>query len=527
MKTKLLLLLLIFVIAKTDAQQQIYSFNSLTPLRFIEYKDNIFFLSGNDDTGRELWKSDGTTGGTSLVKDIYPGKENGGQDLLKKRSAILNDKLFFIGKDETSDGEIWKTDGTASGTIKVTNFLKGRVWTITAVGNSIYFLLKTENILQVWKTDGSSEGTVLVKDNLPIWNEVTFEGKCNNTFIFTFQPYLSNNSRVWRSDGTADGTFAITGEIDGNGSGPGGTSALSQYIENGDKLYFVSRYSLFETDGTLNNTKAISSLWNAQATLVNYSTVIKVDNNLYFLFFAADNYRIEIWRYNLENKNTSVVYSGFGSKYFFPSNAVKSDNSLLFCGPNNTGGTSLLSMDLNNYSIAALQELSPAAPRPFIFFEDFNVATIYPINNNDYFITSAVDEKYERKGWIFNKDKHTAENISALNNVWDAIVYKNNLYYGKDNVFWKYANNLSTVSIDKQPLLSVYPNPSSDFVNINTNNDYTIESAQVFDLNGKLVSNISDYKNNKVDISRLPNGIYNMQIKVNGSYSVNKKIIKK
>ncbi|WP_343697360.1 T9SS type A sorting domain-containing protein [Flavobacterium sp.] len=523
MKTKLLVFFLIFTTFKIAAQQQIYSLKYLNDLNLIEYNDNIVFLGGEEETGIEIWKSEGTTETTSLVKDVYSGKESGVQDL-RRYTTILNGTLYFIGKDETSAGEIWKTDGTANGTVKVTNFLNGRVWKITAAGDSIYFLIKKEDyVLQVWKTDGTSEGTVIVKDNIPIWNDPTFEGKCGNIFIFTFQPYFSNGSKVWRSDGTADGTFPLTEEKTGNGSGVGGTSALSQYLEEDSKLYFVSRSYLHETDGTISNTKALSSY--SGPLSVQYSDVIKVGNSLYYLFFSGDNFSIEIWKYDLVNKQTTSVYSANSQKYFFPSGLVKTDDSLLFCGPNNTGGTSLLSLNLSNNAVSDIKELTTAAFTPFIFNQSFNIATIIKINSNDYFITSAVDQFYQRKGWIYNKSQQTTENITALDNVWHGIVYKDYLYYGKNNILWKYANNLNTISNNKEPFLTFYPNPANDFVQINTNNNDEIENVRIYDLNGKLVNEISNYKNNKIDVSRLSKGIYNMQVKLNGIY-INKKVIK-
>lgn len=528
MKTKLLLFFLIFTTFKIAAQQQIYSLRYLNDLNLIEYNDNIVFIGGEEETGNEIWKSGGTKESTSPVKDVYSGKESGVQDL-KRGTSVLNGILYFIGKDETSDGEIWKTDGTANGTVKVTNFLKGKVWKLTAAGNSIYFLIKkTDYVLQVWKTDGTSEGTVIVKDNISIWNTPTFEGKCGNTFIFTFQPYFSNGSKVWRSDGTADGTFPVTTELTGNGSGVGGSSALSQYIEGDNKLYFVTLIGLFETDGTLSNTRMISSsLWPLFSD-INYSNVIKEDHNLYFLFFSESNFNLQIWKHDLANEETSRIYSRNTNtqKYFFPSGLVKTDDSLLFCGPNSTGGTSLLSLDLSNNTVSDLKELTPAAFKPFIFDQNFDIATIIKINSNEYFVTSAVDKFYQRKGWIYNKALQTTENIPALDNVWHGIVYKDYLYYGKSNILWKYASNLSTIGNNKTPFLTIYPNPSSDFVQIKTNDDDQIESVRVYDFNGKIVSEISNYKNNKIDISHLAKGVYNLRIKFNGSNLVNKKIIK-
>ena len=35
--------------------------------------NRLFFVWRTEENGRELWVSDGTAAGTTLVKDIYPG----------------------------------------------------------------------------------------------------------------------------------------------------------------------------------------------------------------------------------------------------------------------------------------------------------------------------------------------------------------------------------------------------------------------------------------------------------------------
>jgi plastocyanin len=54
---------------------------------------------------------------------------------------------------------------------------------------------------------------------------------------------------------------------------------------------------------------------------------------------------------------------------------------------------------------------------------------------------------------------------------------------------------------------SVFPNPTSDFLNISTSNN--IESVKVFDMNGRLV--LLDFKA-KVDVSSLENGVYTVLV---------------
>src|SRR5438105_2584506 len=47
--------------------------NSSTPLNLVQVGSTAFFTADDGVNGRELWKSDGTPAGTSLVKDITPG----------------------------------------------------------------------------------------------------------------------------------------------------------------------------------------------------------------------------------------------------------------------------------------------------------------------------------------------------------------------------------------------------------------------------------------------------------------------
>src|SRR5688572_14034437 len=52
------------------------NYGSLTNLgQATDVNGTLFFVANDDINGEELWKSDGTAAGTSLVKDITPGPE--------------------------------------------------------------------------------------------------------------------------------------------------------------------------------------------------------------------------------------------------------------------------------------------------------------------------------------------------------------------------------------------------------------------------------------------------------------------
>lgn len=67
-------------------------------------------------------------------------------------------------------------------------------------------------------------------------------------------------------------------------------------------------------------------------------------------------------------------------------------------------------------------------------------------------------------------------------------------------------------------LVRVYPNPSTDFINIEAQG---ISNVQVFDLLGKELS-VEVFGENQVSVSSLPHGIYQLRLEINGvSHNVN------
>jgi ELWxxDGT repeat protein len=71
--------------------------------------------------GRELWRSDGTPGGTGILADVADGPANSDPEFL----TVAGSTLFFAARESSTGAELWKTDGTRGGTVRITDLRPG------------------------------------------------------------------------------------------------------------------------------------------------------------------------------------------------------------------------------------------------------------------------------------------------------------------------------------------------------------------------------------------------------------------
>src|SRR4051812_45862896 len=132
-----------------------------------------FFAAFQPGTGTELWKSDGTPGGTVLVKDILPGAAGSQPKYLTNVAGTL----YFTASDGTHGTELWKSDGTAAGTVQVKDINNGSAGSfvnkygsadLTNVNGRLFFAANDgTHGIELWKSDGTEGGTALVQDIQP------------------------------------------------------------------------------------------------------------------------------------------------------------------------------------------------------------------------------------------------------------------------------------------------------------------------------------------------------------------------
>src|SRR4029453_6317389 len=89
--------------------------SSSFPMALTSVGNTLLFFADDGTHGTELWRSDGTPGGTLLVAALFPGP---GYCFYSPTSvAVADGKIFFAADDGVAGPELWESDGTAGGTI--------------------------------------------------------------------------------------------------------------------------------------------------------------------------------------------------------------------------------------------------------------------------------------------------------------------------------------------------------------------------------------------------------------------------
>jgi ELWxxDGT repeat protein len=245
---------------------------------------NEVYFRGFGAEGANLWRTDGTPGGTrKLAADLY----------LESDFVRAGSSLLFVAKSRhdvfgfLEDG-LWRTDGTARGTFPVKVPLGGFYQApqeLTAFQGNVYFFSSDGDRWALWRSDGTTAGTVLVRqfadreESQPIRFGLTvFAGRL--FFAASDGGDGRQDRELWTSDGTAEGTQRVADIFPGPGS-----SLPSGLTVAGGKLYFSANdgthgAELWESDGTAAGTRLAQDIAPEGASSPNGFTA--AGNYLYF-----------------------------------------------------------------------------------------------------------------------------------------------------------------------------------------------------------------------------------------------------
>lgn len=253
--------------------------------------NRLYFQANDNVAGIELWTSDGTAAGTRLVKDVRPGPYNSMSGSSDNPLVVAGNSLYFRAWDGLTGDELWKSDGTAAGTVLVKDLVPGvngcYPIELTAHNGKVYFGADDQVLgIELYVSDGTVAGTRLVRDINPgpyNSNPSDMQGMGPNMYFKARTP--ASGRELWKSDGTAAGTVLVKDILPGTGDGAPAFLNSMQYITAFNGYVYFGGYDgggftrLYRSNGTAAGTTVFNP---ATASLLTPDYVTVANNTLYF-----------------------------------------------------------------------------------------------------------------------------------------------------------------------------------------------------------------------------------------------------
>jgi ELWxxDGT repeat protein len=231
---------------------------------------NLLYFSATTKTqGRELWRSDGSPRGTYLVRDIMPGAVGS----VPRSFVCMGGTLYFSAVDATGGQELFSSKGTSATTGLLKDIYPGAIGSapnhlfLAPGGKMFYFSAKTKlHGRELFRCQGTAMSTTMVRDFYPgtlngdpsqfvnVGNKTLFSGAGKNGF------------ELWSTQGTFGSTLLVKDINPGVGSS---TPALRDSAKimgtRREELYFAAKTGtqgteLWKTDGTAGGTRLVADI---------------------------------------------------------------------------------------------------------------------------------------------------------------------------------------------------------------------------------------------------------------------------
>jgi len=211
----------------------------------------LYFGATDTDHGYELWRTDGSARGTYRLTDVCPGP----CDSLPYQMTPLGRRLFFTADDGVSGRELWVSDGTPGGEARVLDLCPGPCASqmgLTAANGRLFLTVQTAAGVELWLSDGTRQGTARIATlcsgaGCSLGGTVVFRHRVVAA-TYSLGPLLD----LWVSDGTPAGTRPLASLV-----GAGVPRPISFPVPVGGFLFFWTADGLWRTDLTAAGTSRI------------------------------------------------------------------------------------------------------------------------------------------------------------------------------------------------------------------------------------------------------------------------------
>jgi len=177
--------------------------------------------------------------------------------------TAVGNLLFFVATDGAPNMtyELWRSDGTAAGTFRVTSLADGSnsPWLslFTSWNNALYFKY---SYAALWRSDGTIGGTALFKNFSQGFNTPSVDSIFAGSRDLFLEADSGPGPGLWRSDGTVAGTINL-GDVLPPRDSPQYPKGFAEFAGRvyvtADAIYPGGGTGLWATDGSPETTKRL------------------------------------------------------------------------------------------------------------------------------------------------------------------------------------------------------------------------------------------------------------------------------